>query len=308
MLTKRRLAKYALLLIVGTYVFVLALTEVFIKQRSDQSPNHEGVGKGKESARDDSMSQRRLIPTKAANHFPPGPGVKTKEKSVENSKNQLARLKEMNDELLKQFLEEFPEMRDVYSPSKASAQDRLTPECGLGGSSRRDRSSPAAANLPLAPPVFYPLSTGQKQNKGMPGMDLNALGQGHSCKPTEKRWANQCCRTVYFLGGGKCGSTSLALLLKHNMSSLDHFDPTSGFADGGKEPCWALTAGNERDFYSKFKQCQQPRYMCGSSNEVGLNQPHNLMRPYQSRHEMSSKTVVLDGCPRYSKVNRNKRL
>ena len=77
---------------------------------------------GKESARDDSMSQRRLIPTKAANHFPPGPGVKTKEKSVENSKNQLARLKEMNDELLKQFLEEFPEMRDVYSPSKASAQ------------------------------------------------------------------------------------------------------------------------------------------------------------------------------------------
>ena len=77
---------------------------------------------GKESARDDSMSQGRLIPTKAANHFQPGPGVKTKEKSVENSKNQLARLKEMNDELLKQFLEEFPEMRDVYSPSKASAQ------------------------------------------------------------------------------------------------------------------------------------------------------------------------------------------
>ena len=96
------------------------------------------------------------------------------------------------------------------------------------------------------------------------------------------------------LGGGKCGSTSLAILLKHNMSSMGQFDPSSGFADGGKEPCWALTSGGERELYNKFPQCKSPR--CTSRrDEVNSGET----RSHQE------KTVVLDGCPRYTKVRAN---
>ena len=87
------------------------------------------------------------------------------------------------------------------------------------------------------------------------------------------------CISKYFSGGGKCGSTSLALLLKHNISSLENFDPSSGFANGGKEPCWALASGGEKELYHKFQTCST---LCNPSKQP--------------------KTVVLDACPRYSKV------
>lgn len=44
-------------------------------------------------------------------------------------------------------------------------------------------------------------------------------------------------RVVSFITGGKCGSTTLASLLKHRPPRYGEYDPASGFADAGKELC-----------------------------------------------------------------------
>ena len=46
------------------------------------------------------------------------------------------------------------------------------------------------------------------------------------------------CSAVYFWGGGKAGSTTLAALLKHGYEG-DAYDPNSEFIDSPKEICWA---------------------------------------------------------------------
>lgn len=72
-------------------------------------------------------------------------------------------------------------------------------------------------------------------------------------------WAasKSCCRSAYFLGGAKSGSTTLSLLLKH--SPKDNYathDPDGPFVDAGKEPCWAKKVPKGPDsYYSHFPRC-----------------------------------------------------
>ena len=47
-------------------------------------------------------------------------------------------------------------------------------------------------------------------------------------------------KVVFFIGGHKCGSTSLATYLKHDPNNWNVWDPNGQFMDGGKEFCWAL--------------------------------------------------------------------
>ena len=51
------------------------------------------------------------------------------------------------------------------------------------------------------------------------------------------RKPNAHCRVVSFISGGKCGSTSLALLLKHQPPLYSNWFNLSGFVDAGKELC-----------------------------------------------------------------------
>ena len=45
------------------------------------------------------------------------------------------------------------------------------------------------------------------------------------------------CRVLTFANGGKCGSTTLAILLKHQYPSYTHHDPSSPFVNAPKEIC-----------------------------------------------------------------------
>ena len=47
------------------------------------------------------------------------------------------------------------------------------------------------------------------------------------------------CRMIAFANGGKCGSTTLAMLLKHRYPDYKAYDPDSLFEDSPKEVCGA---------------------------------------------------------------------
>ena len=56
------------------------------------------------------------------------------------------------------------------------------------------------------------------------------------------------CRIVAFASGGKCGSTALAMMLKHKPPAYEEYDPSSPFVDAGKELCGSFsrdTCGNK---------------------------------------------------------------
>ncbi len=59
-----------------------------------------------------------------------------------------------------------------------------------------------------------------------------------------ERWVG--CRTAYFWGGGKAGSTTLATYLKHPDPG-DGRDAPSPFVRAGKEICWAEVGGQHVD-------------------------------------------------------------
>ncbi|XP_075239470.1 uncharacterized protein LOC142335026 [Convolutriloba macropyga] len=138
--------------------------------------------------------------------------------------------------------------------------------------------------LPKAPSCFLLNSTNGKQLQKM-------KPRKPQCSKTEKRWNNTCCKTVFFIGSGKCGSTSLALLLKHKISdNYQTFDYSSGIADGGKEPCLGTKSKmDEGEFYSKFRGCSK----CHAGH---MNDRSEGSQTGQNR---TMKLTVLDACPRH---------
>ena len=93
------------------------------------------------------------------------------------------------------------------------------------------------------------------------------------------------CSAVYFWGGGKAGSTTLAALLKHGYEG-DAYDPNSEFIDSPKEICWA-----ERG------QIVQRRQGFGSGLD-GLSKWRTMTHGHKCHPD--DKHFVLDACPRYS--------
>lgn len=57
------------------------------------------------------------------------------------------------------------------------------------------------------------------------------------------------CKVVAFANGGKCGSTTLAMLLKHRYPDYEAYDPASAFEDSPKEVCGHEYTCRLRPFY-----------------------------------------------------------
>jgi len=79
-----------------------------------------------------------------------------------------------------------------------------------------------------------------------------------SDKVREQRRANQC-QAVYFWGGGKAGSTTLATYLKHGEDG-SAWDPSGEFVDAGKEVCWA-ESGAARLWDRAFAECDSEHWI-----------------------------------------------
>ena len=115
--------------------------------------------------------------------------------------------------------------------------------------------------LPYAPAAFHPKVLNWTRQYSSTEM----------CK-TKDVWNATCCQTVYFWGSGKCGSTTMAMLLKHDPNvGYKFYDPTSGFVDGGKEACWAQSSSGQKEFFKLF-----PKSKCGTNtseveNGLGYN-------------------------------------
>jgi len=92
------------------------------------------------------------------------------------------------------------------------------------------------------------------------------------------------CDAIYFWGGGKAGSTTLAALLKHDYDSSG-YDPSSEFIDSPKEICWA----------ERIRMLQQRR---GFGSEMDSLSKWRGMTHGHKCH--SEKRFVLDACPRYN--------
>ena len=60
-------------------------------------------------------------------------------------------------------------------------------------------------------------------------------------------------KVVFFLGGGKSGSTTLATYLKHDPNDWKQWDPHGQFMDGGKEFCWSMARSTKESFWKHFK-------------------------------------------------------
>ena len=60
-------------------------------------------------------------------------------------------------------------------------------------------------------------------------------------------------KVVFFLGGGKSGSTTLATYLKHDPINWKVWDPNGQFMDGGKEFCWSMSRSTKEQFWKHFK-------------------------------------------------------
>ena len=91
------------------------------------------------------------------------------------------------------------------------------------------------------------------------------------------------CEAVYFWGGGKAGSTTLAALLKHDYDNIGH-DPMGQFIDSPKEICWAertaVASGARNDGLSLWRKITKNKCYGGPEG----------------------KKFVLDACPRYTTV------
>jgi hypothetical protein len=82
-----------------------------------------------------------------------------------------------------------------------------------------------------------------------------------------------CCSSAYFIGGGKAGSTTMAVLLKHSPdNNYAAYDPDGPFADAGKEVCWALHGSTSPSHYfSHFKKCLDCPLPAGVVPRVALD-------------------------------------
>ena len=93
------------------------------------------------------------------------------------------------------------------------------------------------------------------------------------------------CQAVYFWGGGKAGSTTLASLIKHDYKN-NGYDPNSEFIDSPKEICWA----------ERVPMLQQRRGF--GSGVDGLSKWRGMTHGHKCHPGF--KHFVLDACPRYN--------
>jgi hypothetical protein len=93
------------------------------------------------------------------------------------------------------------------------------------------------------------------------------------------------CQAVYFWGGGKAGSTTLASLIKHDYEN-NGYDPNSEFIDSPKEICWA----------ERVPMLQQRRGF--GSGVDGLSKWRGMTHGHKCHPGF--KHFVLDACPRYN--------
>mmetsp|Transcript_4594 Transcript_4594/g.6138 ORF Transcript_4594/g.6138 Transcript_4594/m.6138 type:complete len:391 (+) Transcript_4594:298-1470(+) len=86
---------------------------------------------------------------------------------------------------------------------------------------------------------------------------INKTRREVSFDPPSAAWSRLSCEPVYFLGGGKAGTTTLATLLKHSPPKYEKWDPKGQFSDAGKEVCWASSGhpGTPQSYWGRFRQC-----------------------------------------------------
>ena len=99
------------------------------------------------------------------------------------------------------------------------------------------------------------------------------------------KWQRKECIPVYFLGGGKCGSTTIAMLLKHQPPTYQTPKPTitNQFAAAGKEVCWVEKIHSPEAYWQRFNGCSKTDGVRKTlvQNELG-----------------DKKLFALDACPR----------
>ena len=83
-------------------------------------------------------------------------------------------------------------------------------------------------------PTFSLRSLNTKNTTILPVFSAKAVQSSLKDPVTNK---NNNLKIVTFLNGGKCGSTTLALLLKHKYPNYIEYDQNSIFIDAGKELC-----------------------------------------------------------------------
>lgn len=106
-----------------------------------------------------------------------------------------------------------------------------------------------------------------------------------------EKWHRKECTPVYFLGGGKCGSTTLAMLLKHDPPGYENPRPveTNQFASAGKEVCWVERINDPDIYWKRFEGCE-------------IHETKNSTKNGQIRQ-----LFALDACPRtYSTAHAKK--
>lgn len=84
------------------------------------------------------------------------------------------------------------------------------------------------------------------------------------------------CTPIFFVGGAKCGSTTLAILLKHKPGT-GHTDENGPFDRAGKEVCWRPDMGKRADGAASFAASFTARFKtkCAPPHTFGLDAcPH----------------------------------
>lgn len=134
-------------------------------------------------------------------------------------------------------------------------------------------------------PLFYRVQYEQHQNISCPYTESSSLQEN----------ILRCCgHPVVFLGGMKCGSTSLAMIMKHRPPMYLHYDIDSGFVDAGKEPC------TSRKMSSIMHNQPQP------GNPVPETVLKNYLAPWPYCNQCPTANAiyrkVLEGCVFYHTV------
>jgi hypothetical protein len=121
------------------------------------------------------------------------------------------------------------------------------------------------------------------------------------------------CLPVYFWGGGKAGSTTLAVLLNNagfGLKNETNFH-RSPFIEIGKEPCWA--SGTQNSKWNKIKWDQFIEGKCNVDSSMeqwqGKRQGQQVQVQGQENYEEKvQKKFVMDGCPRYTNLHEAKKI
>lgn len=118
----------------------------------------------------------------------------------------------------------------------------------------------------------------------------NITSSQHTSNPPERK---KKCGLITFLSGGKCGSTTLAILMKHKYPDYNIYDPASVFLDAGKELCGALPECDKNKHYildacpTRLSQSRAKASLKMDPDAVGVllvrNQPDALLSLFRDR-------------------------